>query len=199
MARIGAGCRLAPTGAVVVAGRAGCAGCVTDTPASQPTRPARLRGCLTGWICPYARVARPRRRQGPAGGGAFGNGETQTRTGDTTIFSHPSMTREIAYACAVFDRPRSGSMPRFMVRAPWSRAFGRNGGLISVAGTTFCPYRGVAYGTGPPAVGQPESGGEQPIAASGALSPVSRGRGLDNPGDTPYPPQSGRLSVGRLH
>jgi hypothetical protein len=40
-----------PAGAVVVAGRAGC---VTDTPASQPTRPVRLRGCLTGWISPNA-------------------------------------------------------------------------------------------------------------------------------------------------
>jgi hypothetical protein len=45
------------------------------------------------------RLSNPRRRKGPADGGAFPDGETQTRTGDTTIFSrvlyqlsYPAMT-----------------------------------------------------------------------------------------------------------
>jgi len=83
-----ANCELPASGAIVVAKRAGRVW--MDAPASHPTRSPRPRGCLTGWISRRPRAASPPgRRHDPAACGVVFDGETQTRTGDTTIFSHP--------------------------------------------------------------------------------------------------------------
>ena len=79
--------RPAPTGAIVAAE---CAGWVMDgLPHHTPHGLCAGGGVLPGRFPATASAARPQIRQGPAGGGAFLDGETQTRTGDTTIFSHP--------------------------------------------------------------------------------------------------------------
>jgi hypothetical protein len=49
--------------------------------------------------------------------GAFLYGETQTRTGDTTIFSHPCPSHESGYMCAENQMVRCGFMARSMVQA----------------------------------------------------------------------------------
>jgi hypothetical protein len=79
-----------PIGGAIVAERAGH---VIDAPHHTPRSPGPdAGGVVPGGFPPLFLVATPPRQEGPACGGALRDGETQARTGDTTIFRHPSIS-----------------------------------------------------------------------------------------------------------